>query len=366
MLAGLLSIAVLLRVILLMVPPSLSDDIYRYRWDGKVQASGYNPYLEPPAAASLAPLRDSHWEHINYPRIRTIYPPLAELLFLATYTVSPSLLSFQIAAVVGDLIAIALLLACLVRWQLPLWRVALYALNPLVAVEFASSGHFDAWSIAAVLVAVYASLVGRPLLSTLALGAGVLLKTWPLVLLPLFLRRRGLPHVFLLASLFVGSYALFVDAGSELLQPWMEYAGRWLFNDAGLAVLRWVTGSLAAAKALAIAAGTGLLIYLWQRDVDPLRGGYWLLIAAVLLLPAIHPWYLLWPLPLAAAAMDIGWLLLCGLAPLAYWILVNAGGDSNQWMEPAWVRFALYLPAAIIWLWATLSNRTPASPPSDG
>ena len=73
-----MAFAVILRVIMLLAPPTLSDDIYRYRWDGKVQASGRNPYAATPADPRLEELRDDEWAQINYPRIRTIYPPLAQ------------------------------------------------------------------------------------------------------------------------------------------------------------------------------------------------------------------------------------------------------------------------------------------------
>lgn len=358
-----LGLAVLLRILLLLVPSGLSDDIYRYRWDGRVQAAGFNPYRYPPAATDLAELRDPLWERINYPTIRTIYPPVAQWLFLAVYGVGGSLLSFRIAAVVGDLLAILLLLACLRSWKLPEWRVALYAWSPLAAVEVASGGHFDAWVIAAALAAILAIIEKRhaavsTTLSALAVG----FKTWPAVLLALPFRDRPRWHVLLATALLAALYAPYASAGVAILQPWMDYAGRWLFNDAGLALLRLATGSLEAAKALAATLGVAALVALWRRGADPIRGGYWLLLLFVLLMPAIHPWYLLWPLPLAAAALDVGWIALTVLAPLSYWILVGAGPDPTAWVEPTWVRFAVYLPALALWAWQSRRHGPPAPP----
>ena len=342
----------------------MSNDVYRYRWDGRVQAAGLNPYEEPPAAPSLAPLRDPLWLRVNYPEIRTIYPPLAEWLFAVTYRIHGGLIGYRVLAVVGDLLAMVLLLACLGRWGLPRWQVAIYAWSPLAAFESASNGHFDSWPAAAVMLAVYAALRGASFLSTLALSAGALLKSWPLVFVPLALARKPAWHWLLMGGLMLAAYFPYRDAGLGLLQPWMEVTGRWLFNDAAFAILRTVTGSQPVAKAIAASIGVYVLVRFWHRGVDPVRGGYWLLTLAIILMPAIHPWYLLWALPLAAAALDLGWILLTVLAPLSYWILVGAGPDSNTWVEPGWTRFAIYLPALALWIWQTSRNGSAAPPPT--
>ncbi len=354
--------AIVLRLVLLAVPPSLSDDVYRFRWDGKLQAQGLNPYTEPPASAYLEDLRDPLWEEINYPTIRTIYPPLAQLLFTIAYRAYDGLISYQILAILGDFIVMVALLGCLRIWQLPAWLVTIYAWSPLAMIESASSAHFDSWAIAAVMLAVYSLLRGRPTASTVALAAGILLKTWPLVFVPLLLRRRPRWHWLLLGGLVSVAYLPYLGAGLGLLHAWMEYTSRWLFNDAAFAILRTITGSLAVAKGLAAMILLGFLHYLWRRDVDPVQGSYWLLVATVLLTPAIQPWYLLWPLPLAAAAMDAGWILVTVLAPLAYWILVGAPTDSNLWVEPTWVRYVVYLPALAVWVLQSARTGSAAPP----
>ena len=356
--------AIAFRVILLAVPPSLSDDVYRYRWDGRVQAAGLNPYAEPPASSELAPLRDPLWLRVNYPAIRTIYGPLAQWLFHLTYRLDPRLIGFQAMATLGDLLCIALLLACLRRWRLPEWRLALYAWSPLAAIESASNGHFDSWPTAALMLAVLAATGGAHLLSTSALAAGVLLKTWPLIWMPLTLARRPAWHVAVVGTIVIGGYLPFSGAGFGLLQPWLDYTSRWLFNDAGFFVLRSATGSEALAKGIAAAIGAATLYTFWRRRTDPLRANYWLLLLAIFLMPAIHPWYLLWPLPLAAAALDVGWITLTALAPLSYWILVGAGADSATWVEPEWVRFAMWVPALAAWAWQTRKQGA-AAPPAE-
>src|SRR5205823_3818984 len=82
-LALILATAILLRVGALAAPVYLSDDIYRYIWDGRVQAAGINPYRYIPTDTHLAPLRDEAiFPNINRNNYApTIYPPVAQLLF---------------------------------------------------------------------------------------------------------------------------------------------------------------------------------------------------------------------------------------------------------------------------------------------
>jgi hypothetical protein len=79
--------AVLFRVVLLAAPSSLSDDVYRYQWDGRAQRAHLNPYVVFPNAPGLAGLQDP--EHPEPPgeETPTIYPPLSEFAFRLIATV---------------------------------------------------------------------------------------------------------------------------------------------------------------------------------------------------------------------------------------------------------------------------------------
>ena len=119
--------AVLFRLLLLDTAPSLSDDIYRYLWDARVQAAGGNPYAHAPDAAPLEGLRDEDWSRINHPELVTVYPPVAQWFFLAAHLVWPGVTGLKAALVLCDLLLIAVLWRLLrVRGQRP-ERALLYA-----------------------------------------------------------------------------------------------------------------------------------------------------------------------------------------------------------------------------------------------
>ena len=75
--------AVLFRLTLYSLTPSLSTDIQRYRWDGRVQKAGWNPYALAPNDPRLAYLRDPGWVIMPGPEIPSMYPPLSQLVFRA-------------------------------------------------------------------------------------------------------------------------------------------------------------------------------------------------------------------------------------------------------------------------------------------
>src|SRR5215204_2955779 len=142
-------LAVIFRLSILFAPPYLSDDVYRYVWDGRVQAAGINPYRYIPAAPELAQLRDD----AIYPKInrrdwaRTIYPPVAQVVFLLTTRISESVVWMKATMLFFELVTIWAVAQLLSLRGRPRQLLLLYAWHPLAVWEFAGSGHVDAIAI---------------------------------------------------------------------------------------------------------------------------------------------------------------------------------------------------------------------------
>jgi alpha-1,6-mannosyltransferase len=183
--------AALFRLSLLFAPPYLSDDIYRYIWDGRVQAAGINPYRYLPAAPELAYLRDDK----IYPRINrrdiahTIYPPVAEGVWFLTTRISESVTWMKATMILFEAIAIWAIAKLLASFGLPRQRILLYAWHPLAVWEFAGSGHLDAIAIAFISLALLARRRNAEVATGLALASAALVKLFPIVLLPALYRR---------------------------------------------------------------------------------------------------------------------------------------------------------------------------------
>ena len=183
-------VAIALRVLLLTAPPILSSDIYRYVWDGRVQAAGINPYRYVPADPALASLRDP----VVYPQInragyaRTIYPPLAEVVFAVAGRVSDNVTGMRLVMLGFEAVGIICLLRLLPLAGLPGERILIYAWNPLALWSFANDGHVDAIAVGLLGLALLLRARHKDGWAGAALAGAVLAKFFPLVVAPAFLR----------------------------------------------------------------------------------------------------------------------------------------------------------------------------------
>ena len=365
-------LGVLFRLTLLPCVPSLSDDIYRYAWDGRTQAHGINPYRYAPSSPQLAHLRDDGIsERVNHPDVPTIYPPLAQALFLACYAVWPSLWCLKLAVVALDLLASWFLLGLIRLRRLPQGLLLIYMWNPLVLVEVSGSGHIDVLGVTLLLWALLLAERGQAGRSGAVLGLSFLSKLYPVCFLPALVcnpkedrgdgggeaRRRmpmaaGLrrvrPAMAFLATSALG-YAPYIGVGAGLWVGLGTYASHWAFNGSLFDLLRLVLGSDDLARVgvgLLFTAGIGTLAW---RNASPLRTGYVLTVLFVLLSPTLHPWYLLWLVPFLALHTSPAWLAFTGLVMLSYHVLIgySVGG---VWEESLWVRGVEYGGLAVIWL----------------
>src|SRR5258707_2653295 len=181
-----------MRLIGLPGPPA-STDIYRYIWDGRVQAAGINPYRYLPTDEALQGLRDE----AIYPNINrasyapTIYPPAAELVFFAAIRISETAVFMKTVMIAFEGLAVWAILQLLAARGLPATRVLLYAWHPLPVWEFAGDGHVDAMAIALLLLAFVAVDRRSPILAGIGLAAGGFGKNFPAVAWPAGSKSRG-------------------------------------------------------------------------------------------------------------------------------------------------------------------------------
>lgn len=359
----LLIAAAIFRLISVFAPPTLSDDIYRYVWDGRVQVAGHHPYAYAPTDPTLSELRDANWELINHPELKTIYPPLAQMIFALLASLGGGPLTFKLVMALADMAVVAALVQLLRRLQLPPERVLWYAWNPLAILESASSGHLEPIGVALLLFATSALCVERGGRAAVAFAAAIQVKLLPLALLLTPLRRWRWRSTLLLLLVIAALTLPYAVQGPAVGSGLFDYAERWERNasvyrlvegtldalDSGERLKPWVA---AGQRQLALGDGVWNWLYgkVWPRELArlfiALFAGGWLLWVSfrsqrsapreiflalaglLLLMPTLHPWYLLWILPFAALYASPGWLLLAALVPLSY---IEVGGDVPLW-----------------------------------
>lgn len=326
--AAIVMIALVLRAPLMTSESLLSNDVYRYLWDGHALRSGVNPYAHAP-----------NDPRINHPEIPTIYPPHAEALFV----LAPNLFTWRLVIVAFDLLAIFLL-----RGR-P--RVALaYATFPLLLFEGTWSGHVDAVAATFVLLAFLRD-------SGASAAAAVGVKVIPIAAVPaLFLRssRRGRFAIAFAAVLALPAIP-FLIAG-PLMPGMRDYATRWIFNSPlyelvfrvvdQIPLKEWWT-SIKDPLHLEIISDwvyrhvytdfvTRCVMGLIAVTLIAIHRRHAARCVAILLLcsPAVHPWYWLVVAPIAlfeestwiwfALCAPASYLLYGGAAPLVVFALCYA------------------------------------------
>ncbi|MBU2009647.1 MAG: DUF2029 domain-containing protein [Chloroflexi bacterium] len=359
--------ALVFQVTLLFSPNPLSDDIYRYNWDGKVFSHGLNPYADSPDAEQLQPLIDANWEKVQNRNVHTFYPPLSQLVFAAGYLISPSPFTLRLFSVLFYLLSIGVLILILKELRLDERYSIAYAWSPLATIEFANSGHIDSLAILLTLLSFFALLKRKSALSSAALGLGVLAKFYPLLFAGLFLPRWGRKGALVFAGVTIACYLPFLGAGAGLFQGFSYFMGRGLFNGSLFPLVSGVLGTmmekpdaLLVSKALVGAIFLGFLAYLLYlysrshqqegRDLLLLRYSFWLVGAFLLLSPTVHPWYLTWVLPFLCFFRSAGWILLTGTVILARSIYIGYEA-AGTWQEMGWVRLVEYGPPYLLMLY---------------
>lgn len=345
------ALAAIMQGWLVYTPPTLSDDMYRYVWDGRVQAQRISPYRYPPKALGLAHLRDEVvWPHINRKASVTVYPPATELTYALLWRIRPdSVRWFQIVMAASGLLAGALLVGLLQALGRSPNRVLIYLWSPLLAFETAHAAHVDGLLLPLLVGAWWARVKERDSLVGVLLGLAAAMKFYPALLLPALWRpqhpqgRWRLPLAFGGTVLVTYLPSLLRDGG-EVVGFLPQYL-REQFNIGPLVamLLSFFSGLDIEAKqgvSLLLLAGLALLslamvLHPAKDGETALRRSLWLIGAYILLSYNLFSWYLLWLLPLLALFVRpgrwlgfrgdawTGWWLFSGLIALSYTFFIH-------------------------------------------
>ncbi len=352
----------LMRLPLLATPPTLSDDVHRYVWEGRITALGENPYEKAPTDPSLAHLipKAPEWASINHPELPAIYPPATQWVFAGVAFAAPDQQAFRAVMVGFDLLLVVALCFLLQARGLPIRRVVLYAWHPLVVVEVAGSGHYEPLALLPLVLALVAWTLRAPLVAFALWGVAFATKYIGAVA-ALFAARddlvhRRLPRAVGLVTLLAVAAAVpalpFVLDGAAPIGSLGTYARDWAHNGSLHPLLATYIGFHPAR--LVVAA----LLLLWAgklltQPIEPARGFMLLFVGLILLSPVVHPWYGLWLIAFLPLFPRVSVMLFTVLLPLSY-LVWAAEGSGKGWELPGWVPWLEYgLPL----LWWRLFER---------
>lgn len=355
--------AVVFRVTLLLTDPSLSDDIYRYLWDGRVFGEGINPYCYPPASNHLSFLRDvAIYPLINHPTLPTIYPPVSQYFFWVAHLVFDTVWGLKAMIVGADLMVGVLLTKLLRRKGFPPQALIIYLWHPLVVFESAASGHIDFLGILGIFLALWLWYKKRDGLAMVVLGGAILSKFLPVVMLPALLRwaKGWIPQnwkafVYLPMTLLLG-YLPFLLLEGGIWGSLGVYAEHWVFNSPlfwGLSVL---VGDGVLVRQLIGVIFCLLILFVCLRRVSPLQAGVVLFSGFAFLTPTLHPWYVVWLVPFLVFSQNLA-LTGFSLAVVSSYHVQIGYRSHGIWEESVWVWIFEYGVLILLGLGTLIINR---------
>jgi hypothetical protein len=269
-------------------------------------------------------------------------------------------LAIKVALGVVELLGLGLLVVLLRALDLPRRRVAVYAWNPLVLVEVWGSAHLDALVVTGVIAVALAVVKHRHAVAAAFLGLTVLVKLYPVILLPLLLRVTGVRTAVVFALVVALGYVTVLGSGLLALGSLPRYFDQEYFNP-GLvrSLVDWPIVSI-----LAVAGWIGWVVW-WRRPSTFAEGALPLTAGSVVLGPNLFPWYVLWVVPFLAVTPSPMWTAFTGTVTFAYAFFLY-----QPWALPIWARLVEFAPLALGAGWgifASLSARggRASSQPSD-
>ena len=335
-------------------PLDISDDVYRYIWEGRIQHFGFNPYQLAPAAPSLYALRDATFPLINHPELTAIYPPGALLFFRALTSLSQSVLVMKVVFVLADLGTLGLILTLLKQvGRKPEWGL-LYAINPVVLISFSGEAHLDALMTLCTTAALtsYHTKRWKSMFFCLALSCHV--KYVAVLLLPFLITRDSAQKIWVFVVTLVLPFLWFVP-WSGLFTSLRIFSSDMHFNGSIQPLLAWLVGSHVTASWI----GLGLLMGAWGivRAVTPrpLEGGLWCTAFALAVSSNVHFWYLTWLTPFLCFYPVRTGLLFCGTISLTYFTYGHFLA-TDVWKEFTTATLVEYLPVYALLLWDMRSH----------
>jgi alpha-1,6-mannosyltransferase len=342
---------IVFRATLWPMEPTLSDDLQRYRWEAKVQAHGWNPYAIAPNDPRLAGLRDKNYEVMPGKEIPAIYPPVTQLVFRATWKFFPGPTTFKAPFAAADVLVMLILAWMFRREKDALFRLAIYAWNPLVIVEFAASGHNDVLALLGIMCGL-ALVRERPVWASVPVMLATMAKVFPAVLLPVWIRKAGWPGkragwwaVALAGVTALLAVAPYWNALGMFRATTTYYEATWKNYNASLyTLIDWATGGKTRIPALSgVLASWGLALWLAWKKEEPARAAY-LLIGTILAFgPNGYSWYFTWIVPLLCFFPNPAWLMVTVLQFLSYNVLIGYGILGEFKFDPL-MQWLVYAP----------------------
>jgi rSAM/selenodomain-associated transferase 2 len=335
---------------LLFFDAPVSHELNRYIWEGTILGKGFNPYLHAPNDPVLKPLVNDIWLNINHKDAPATYPPMAMVLFSLATRISASPVFFKILFLLFDLASILVLARMVHSRAQPLSWLMLYALNPLVLVLIAGEGRMDAMQVFFICLTFFWFSRGKDAWGFLALGCAIVSGYVALVLLPFVITSKNWKRSWALL-IPAAAYVPFWASGHYLFTSLASYATGMHYNDSLTVILRVVFGPNSVWMTVAVFLMCMGIVFISAHD--RLRSSFLVLGALLLLMPTLHPWYLMVVTPLLVFFPSSAWLYL-HFAMVFTFPMMHVQFQPGTFQEIHWLKAVEYIPFYTLLIWSVM------------
>ncbi|MDO6801505.1 glycosyltransferase 87 family protein [Wenyingzhuangia sp. 1_MG-2023] len=353
----LLIIGVLFRFIFLVATPNLSDDFYRFLWDGRALLDGINPYLVLPennpnliAEGStlyqgMGTMNGSHY---------TCYPPLNQFAFGIPALFAPnhlltSTIVLRITLILSDLVTLYFGIKLLKHFKLDSRKIFLYFLNPFIIIELTGNLHYEGMMIAFLAASLYFLFRDKNNLSAILFAAAVSIKLIPLIFLPVFYKKLGFKKWFIYGSIVCSiNVLLFLPfLSQDLIDNFMSsielYFQNFEFNASIYYIVREIgyrikgyniIHTVGRITPLIIIAITLLISFVRKNEKKTIlfTSMLWIICSYYFLSSIVHPWYIAIPLFLSLFTKFNFPLVWSYAIVLSYSAYISSKYHENLWL----------------------------------
>lgn len=371
-----LVIGIVFRLVLLFSIPNLSDDYYRFIWDGELVSSGNNPYKFKPVDQMFASpkdeinLKDRVYYKLNSKEYYSVYPPVDQGVFgLVAYASGNNSFQFIVLLrllLIGFDIGVILILAKLLKWfNKKRELVVLYALNPLVVTELTGNLHFEGVALFFMLTSILFIIQKRHIQAGLLYALAICAKLVPLLLLPFFIFRIQWKPLVVFYSVIAGlTIVLFLPFSDVNLLETMgssiglyfnsfEFNGSiyYLFREIGFQIYGYNQIENIGTIGQGIVLISSIMILIKSRETKDFKSLFtyfvWILLIYYSVASIVHPWYIIYLLTFSILTNLKFPLIWSFVIVLSYYAYKDIGKvEENYWLIGVEYIILLF---AIIW-----------------
>ncbi len=348
------------RIIFIVAIPCLSDDYFRFIWDGKLFVNGFNPYLFIPSEiintdiAKTAGLSQELYDGLNSPTYYTVYPPINQLIFslggfFSKFGMLAGIIAIRVPILIAEFFTIKYIRKLLDSLQLSHHHILWYALNPLVIVELSGNLHFEGMMFLCVVVGIYWLIANKWAGAAIWWAMAISIKLIPVLFLPVLLKRLGIVKsvwFYLITALaLVFTFLPFLDqklihhifSSIDLYFRTFEfnasvyYIIRWLgFKQVGYNIIQKLGPVLSIATFVLV---LGVYFYKnssWEITLKKMLFAYTIYL---LLATTVHPWYVINLVVLSVFVRNYYFAIIwSALVVLSYSAYSNDAYQENHWL----------------------------------